>query len=531
MPDKANSIASGAERTGISDLPTVPKTLSTREQLENMRQQQVFTGQLPSKPESKLDVLKAKIPFLAGFLDRASGFAESVCKIAQMHSHHPSTLRGVGSGLHYTQVALTLIDFFRIPAIYLGAFIVGEKAPISLSKNAQWGYSSVLLALTLTALLVPAAATPIALTMASLGLCISLFSLGKMIYQRHQIKKSLRQVEQDIIQARQELDAIQQQAQALESVFELSSLTEEEQSKVQGKIHALYQKYSTCVTQLQDLHNTQLQQETRLKEMGDGAFMNKGMAIAVSSLAMIGLVLTLFFPPIGFGIMAASAGVGIVYAVGRMTLPRLAPLFRRIGNQLGSWFIRHADEGKTPATPEPEAEVTEHYTSAVPKPEAALADTPESTTPKIIRKLNGNDSASSIDSAAMQDKDRTPPSFASQVSTALQMPDPQKRLWALQAVANHLSEQDKLDDTIDLSLDREQVLPLLKAALQQIPQLPASERESLRASKHSLARILSVIAPELAADKVLERILQDVADEKNGQSKQEEPHSTHSAVL
>lgn len=83
--------------------------------------------------------------------------------------------QAAGNGFQWAGLGLALIDFFRIPLIYLAALLIGQKPPITLNKNARWLYSTVLLVLTIISLTVPAAAPPIALVTAILGFGCSVF--------------------------------------------------------------------------------------------------------------------------------------------------------------------------------------------------------------------------------------------------------------------------------------------------------------------------------------------------------------------
>ena len=89
--------------------------------------------------------MQTRIPFLTGFLqhlDDAGKFAQFMIKAA---SDGMKLLKKTTSGSVIGGIVLDAIDFFRIPFLYLGAWLTGTGLPFTLSNNAQWLYSAVLL--------------------------------------------------------------------------------------------------------------------------------------------------------------------------------------------------------------------------------------------------------------------------------------------------------------------------------------------------------------------------------------------------
>ncbi|CEG58769.1 hypothetical protein [Legionella fallonii] len=330
------------------------KAIRRRKKLAQMMQEKIQIKANP--PEEKAFIqrlLTKKIPFLSGFLQSLKSTGSSITslliKVQDSSSH---ALQGANAGFQYIGLGLAAINFVRIPLIYLSAFIVGEKPPFTLSTGANWAYSAVLLGLTLAALLVPVAAPPIAILMASMGLVAGVVSLGNMIYQRYKLQKSLKNINADIEEKEAVLDSIQQQARTLEE--QLTSLDKEDKNyqtkagEICKKIDALERQYESTKNELQGCHDKKLLDEKTLSGMGSAAFMDKGVGIVLSSIAVIGLVLSLFFPPVGLGLVAASAGLGTLYVVGRVAAsvigPLLAPHLKKLGEKFANTSENTEDE-------------------------------------------------------------------------------------------------------------------------------------------------------------------------------------------
>ena len=287
-----------------------------------------------------------KIPMLTGFLRSVDHAGNSISNIAKIHGDVSDSLKTAIAGFQFTGLTLTIIDFLRIPAIYLSFLIVGEKPPITLSKNARWVYSAVLLGLAITALALPAVAVPIALTMASLGLGLSLFTMAKTLYQRYQVRKELKAIKAEIATTMDELEQLRLETKGLEEKINISTanshrlqmlpeLDDERTKELSGELDNLkllpeklklvnerfVEKYDANKIPLQILHDRKHKCELTLEKKGTAAIMDKSIAVALSSIALIGLVLSLFFPPVGLSILAASALCGALYFIARVTFP------------------------------------------------------------------------------------------------------------------------------------------------------------------------------------------------------------------
>lgn len=73
------------------------------------------------------------------------------------------------------------------------------------------------------------------------------------------------------------------------------------------------------------------------------AVVDRSVGIAFASLAFLGAAMCLFLPPVGFGLLAATASLAFAYVVARVTYPLLKSLGKKIMNEVTK--KPHSDEG------------------------------------------------------------------------------------------------------------------------------------------------------------------------------------------
>ncbi len=281
----------------------------------------------PLPREPALVGLLQKIPFFTGFLRSVDHAGNALSGIAQIQGDTSKALEEAVKGFHFTGLALNIIDFLRIPAIYFAFAIAGEKPPITLSSNARWLYSALLVALTITALALPAVAVPMALTAGSLAFALSVFTMGKAFYQRYQLRKELKVILGAIKDKTQYLDTLQQEMVDIEKQIEVttdSQRLKELNGLYSEKSSAFVQEYKKQKNDLQTLYDKKFKCEKKLKKKGLVGLVDKGIAVALSSLGLIGLTLNLFFPPVGLAILATSATLAGLYFIVRVSFPVVA---------------------------------------------------------------------------------------------------------------------------------------------------------------------------------------------------------------
>ncbi|QRN02653.1 hypothetical protein GH742_01490 [Legionella sp. MW5194] len=339
-----------------------------------------FEGHPPADPGFIKDLLKAKIPGLTGLLQGVGRTGGTISSLIAATGHVSQPLQAAGSGFHIAGAALAAVDFVRIPLVSLAAFIAGEK-PITLSKTGRWLYSATGLGLALTAILVPVAAPYIGVAAAGIALGVSVITLGNMIYQRQKLKKSLKQTETSIEAGMTELKDIASEAERLENELGTLDATRDAKriSQIESSLTTLGDEAKSREEALQTLYDKQATDNAKLKKMGFTAFMDKGVAIGLGSMVVIGAIVSLFFPVAGLSILAAAGVIGVSYAAGRFLGPMVAPYVKKFGSWVASNFTQDKDDSREPA-PElidansEKAALTDH--DALDKNDAGLIEHP-----------------------------------------------------------------------------------------------------------------------------------------------------------
>lgn len=301
-----------------------PTNTSSNESIsEKMRRKMNFTFIPEVKPETKLEKLINKIPLFASFLrsaNRATGHLSDLSEVAEMQENVTEVLHAAAPGVPIADLTLLSLDFIRIPIIFGVSKLLGEEPPITLSDNARWLYAGILLGLTISAFVLPVIAPPLALTAASLTFSVSLITMGKVIYDRYKLRKEQKRLEVAIEEDTRQLKMLCKQAIALETQV-ASAETVEDKVKLGGQLIHLQTNFDDLLAK----HKTDLQKkfecDHELEKKGTMVIIDKGVTVALASLALAGLVTTLFFPPIGLAILTGSALLGLTYLVGRVTIP------------------------------------------------------------------------------------------------------------------------------------------------------------------------------------------------------------------
>ncbi|MCW8452084.1 hypothetical protein [Legionella quinlivanii] len=284
-------------------------------------------GITPVPPRKKALVLEAlkRIPLFSGFLHSVDGAGNAFSKLAMVSGNISAPVQSASRGFQIGNAVLSGIDFIRIPLIYLAAYMLGEKPPISLSKNARLLYSAALLGLAITALAIPPIAPIIAMTAAVMALGLSVVTLGKHLHSIYAAKKEIASINTAIELEEQNLKNIQEQAELFERKLTaaIDSGDEEAAKQLSRHIDKLDQDYEAVKKSLQGLHDRRFSREEKLKRLGGMGIVDKVVGIGLSSLVIAGMVLSLFFPPAGLGIVAGSALAGGLYVLGRVGIPLL----------------------------------------------------------------------------------------------------------------------------------------------------------------------------------------------------------------
>ncbi|WP_347252164.1 hypothetical protein [Legionella sp.] len=299
----------------IASEPTEAALLVARKQVLEMQQPVSFTPK-PMLPDALTLALLEKIPFLANFLRSVDATGVSLSKLAYIQGNEVAGT--VNSGFRIAGAVIAFIDFIRIPAMYLAAWLLDQPLSINLSQKAKWLYSAVVLSLSLAGLLAPTTIAPfIALAAASLAFMVSIFTLSKLFYDRHQTKQLLKQIRQEIEETEFEL---QQMIWLAKELGELLNTPDKKKNYLAyiEQVNQLQEDMDEKKETLQELYDNQLEAAQLLEGLGWHGVLDKTVGLGLATTALIGLTLSLFFPVIGLAIFGASAAGGCLYILARM---------------------------------------------------------------------------------------------------------------------------------------------------------------------------------------------------------------------
>ncbi len=255
--------------------------------------------------ENFIFILLNKIQFFNNFLRRIYGSSAAITHLTQRDGETPVSILNAVKGTPIVGITLSVVNFFEIPLIYIAATVLNKKIPFTISNNAKWLYSSVLLALSIAAFAVPGVGAVLAVAAASIVLTVGLITLGKILYEYNQNKKILatNPVAQKERYVMQLLDARKNKKISLISVL----IEEIERINLdlpieEAEIQALYsEKYS-------------LEKNIRI----EAEALDTGVGIVLSTVAVVGTVISLFFTPVGSFILSVVALAGLAFAIGQI---------------------------------------------------------------------------------------------------------------------------------------------------------------------------------------------------------------------
>ncbi|KTC87986.1 coiled-coil protein [Legionella drozanskii LLAP-1] len=283
-----------------------------------LEMQKPFSFVLTPLPEDALAMaLLEKVPFLSGFLRSIDGTGVAVSKLAYIKGNE---LAGeISSGFRVAGVIIALVDFIRIPLMFLAAWLLNRPLPVTLSHTGRWLYSTVVLGLALAGVLAPITVAPfIALAAGCLAFAVSVFVFVKHFYDRYQTKQALRQSIIDIDKAESKLRVLLREAQ------QLSILLHDPKEKTNYpyyviQLKPLQEKLERRKEKLQSLYDKQFENLQFMNELGWSGVRDKTVGMAIAMAGVIGLALALFFPHIGLVLFAISAAASGVYIIGLVT--------------------------------------------------------------------------------------------------------------------------------------------------------------------------------------------------------------------
>jgi hypothetical protein len=279
--------------------------LSLEEQLKQLQKEPELTPDAPDKNKIAEFLLK-KIPFLLSLLASVDKASLSLDKLAAFYNATKG-LAQAAKGLRITAAVLGGVEFLTIPMAFIACKIVGKEFPFELSTGAKWVYSAALFALAVTALAVPATAIPIAFASASLVLASSVLTLGNFFFSKRQLAKKLKEVDAQIDKNDDKLNNIQKIACGLEN------------SEVnRDPIQALNDQKITLLKKRQKLINYKVELVQKQESLNIPALLDKTVGVGLAVAGLTGVALSIFFPPVGLGLLAATAAFALTYLGGRI---------------------------------------------------------------------------------------------------------------------------------------------------------------------------------------------------------------------
>lgn len=302
---------------------------SVRDELGMMSEKTKFTAR-PGRTNFFLSFLK-RYRFFRELFINVDDTGDAVIGVLDSDKlSHLDALTSAGQGLHVLSTGFVALDLLRIPLVTAIALISGEKNPIKLTRLAKWTYSAILVALGVTALLLPPAAPFILIGSTAVILTGSLVSLGFAIAERIYQTRQLRRLERDIVEFESGPDKFkfrELKARAAKLKDKLSS-----QEKLSPEDVCEFQMLETEFERIQTMYDRyeELSHETQFKfalKLAD-----RGVALVLSALALVGLVVSVFFPVVGLSLLAGVAATGGLYFLGRIIIP--------LAYQSGKWLAK-----------------------------------------------------------------------------------------------------------------------------------------------------------------------------------------------
>lgn len=292
------------------------------------------------------DKVSKKVVWISQIIKTTGDSSKAMMQIgssARTFQNIPPT-KSLTIGLSAGSIILAVLDFLLIPFIYLACYLLNTKIPVTRENNAKWFISGVLFALTITSMAVPAIAVAIAFTTVAISLALSLFLLAKALHEYYQISKERRGIRKLLSDAELEMEAIQRKAVGL--TIALNKMpTEFELISLCTQIALLQEAFAAQKRHLLELKLKELDLNKKLENVNLMQVMTKGVAFSLSALALSGLIVSLFFPLAGLGILTAVSAMSLAFVAVRLAIPLSQFISGRIRSKFNANAAKseHAD--------------------------------------------------------------------------------------------------------------------------------------------------------------------------------------------
>ncbi|AWN75680.1 hypothetical protein K8O89_10370 [Legionella anisa] len=293
--------------------------------------QRPIDSDLERFPRKKSKKFLKKIVFLSKVIKTTGDSGKAMMQIGSSIRtfNNLTPTESLTHGLNIGTIAFAALDFLLIPFVYLTAYLLDGKAPINRSNNARWFLSAIMLALTITSICVPAIAVVMAFTTVSISLVASLFLLGQALYEFYHLSKERRAIRKLIAGAESQIDESQNKAAELRTALDDVS-TEQQLLLHYEQIASLQERFNAQKEYLIKLKSKELKLSKKIRNSGFVQVIDKGVGLSLCTMGMIGLIVSVYFPMAGLGILTAVSVISLAYFIIRLAVPLL--------QQLGGWI-------------------------------------------------------------------------------------------------------------------------------------------------------------------------------------------------
>lgn len=237
---------------------------------------------------------------------------------------HGQVFPKTSEALTLSSVFASVLDFVRIPAIYLTSYLLGEKVPFKMTKNLQWALAALGLFFAVVVLVVPATAPVVGLVATSLGVIQGFSALGYFFYRKQKLRNELTRLH----------DAVEYDKKQLE---ETKTTIKEVRASLETDTGKEFNDYLIVLKDLSDaLENdkTALQNhvnqfefvKSKVQHMNSEKFLDKVVGILIPLLALSGVILSVFIPVLGLAFLFGASIASLCYVLGKLAKPGIEKL-------------------------------------------------------------------------------------------------------------------------------------------------------------------------------------------------------------
>lgn len=335
----------------FQEIPGKDNYADSLEEVARMQHIPTFTPESEEKTHILIELIR-KIPFLEDFLrdsDESGEFISALLEAKGNETPSPS-LTEATTGFHYAHMGLAIVNFIRIPLMYMAAWILGKELPFKLTRMGKLVYSAVLLALAVTTVIIPGLATVMGIAASGLGLGLSLYTLGNYFYQRSQLKKEIAGYDRAIALEDGLLKEIKEQSAQNGSDLQQAIKNGDKANieRLLGSIQRMKGVYDHTIKRQQTFHNDRFLLQQKLEKFNTTTLTDRAVGFALTFGLLTGLTLGLFFPPVGLGLAAASTILSVAYFTKRFVIPFIANKVQQWKEKRAEKSVETAGEGKEP---------------------------------------------------------------------------------------------------------------------------------------------------------------------------------------